>query len=195
MSDKRIYNENPPGGLKEADLVGLRERYGFNEIPEFRENILLLYLKNFWGPLAWLMELMVVITFISGDRFEAIVIVCLLLVNAGINIFQRRSADAALAILRNAIQVTARVRRDGAWRMLPSRELLPGDVIRLRAGDIIPADAKLFDGNLSVDLSTLTGESLPRDVVGQDEIYSGGIVRHGEATATVSAIGKQTQYG
>ena len=186
---------DPYKGLKDADIIGLRAQYGFNENPVFHENILLLYFKNFWGPLAWLMEAMIVVTFISGDTFEAIVIACLLLINAGINIYQRRSADAALALLQSAIQVTARVRRNGLWGVLPSRELLPGDVIRLRAGDIIPADAQIFDGNLSVDLSTLTGESLPRDVGAQDEIYSGGIVRHGEATASVSAIGSKTQYG
>jgi H+-transporting ATPase len=184
-----------PEGLKDADIVALRAQYGFNETPVFRESILLLYLKNFWGPLAWLMEAMIVITFISGNTFEAIVIVCLLLINSGINIYQRRSADAALAMLQHAIQVTARVLRSDRWSVVPSRELLPGDTIRLRAGDVIPADAELFEGNLSVDLSSLTGESLPRDVGAGDAVYSGGIVRHGEATAKISAIGTKTQYG
>jgi len=183
------------GGLKDADIAGLRAQYGFNETPIFRESIILLYLKNFWGPLAWLMEAMIGITFISGDTFEAIVIACLLLINGGINIYQRRSADVALETLQHAIQVTARVERNNLWIVLPSRELLPGDSIRLRAGDIIPADAQLFEGSLSVDFSSLTGESLPRDVNAQDKIYSGGIVRHGEATAKVSAIGTKTQYG
>jgi H+-transporting ATPase len=182
-------------GLKDADIVALRTQYGFNETPVFRESIILLYLKNFWGPLAWLMEAMIVVTFISGNTFEAIVIVCLLLINSGINIYQRRSADAALAMLQHAIQVTARVRRNDRWSVVPSRELLPGDTIRLRAGDVIPADAQLFEGNLSVDLSSLTGESLPRDVAAGDAVYSGGIVRHGEATAKISAIGTKTQYG
>jgi H+-transporting ATPase len=182
-------------GLKDADIVGLRMQYGFNETPVFRESIILLYLKNFWGPLAWLMEAMIVVTFVSGDTFEAIIIVCLLLINSGINIYQRRSADAALATLQHAIQVTARVRRNDLWTVVPSRELLPGDIIRLRAGDIIPADAQLFEGSLSVDFSSLTGESLPRDVGAQGTAFSGGIVRHGEGTAKVSAIGTKTQYG
>ncbi len=186
---------DPYAGLKDADIAGLRAHYGFNETPVFHESMVVLYLKNFWGPLAWLMEAMVVITFLSGDAFEAIVIACLLLVNSGINIYQRRSADAALAILAQAIQTTARVQRNGTWSVIPSRELLPGDSIRLRAGDIIPADAQLFDGSLSVDLSTLTGESLPRDINAPDAIYSGGIVQHGEATAKVSAIGSKTRYG
>ena len=195
MADKLSPETDAREGLKDADIARLRELYGFNEIPEFRENIFVLYLKNFWGPLAWLMELMIVITFVTGNTFEALAILGLLLVNGFINIYQRRSADAALALLRHAIQVTARVRRNGQWEMAASRELLPGDIIRLRAGDIVPADAKLFDGSLSVDLSSLTGESLPRDSGVQDAVYSGGIVRHGEATAQVSAIGKQTQYG
>ena len=182
-------------GLKDADIAGLRTRYGFNETPVFHESMIVLYFKNFWGPLAWLMEAMVVITFLSGNTFEAVVIACLILINSGINIYQRRSADAALALLAQAIQTTARVQRNGTWGVIPSRELLPGDSIRLRAGDIIPADAQLIDGSLSVDLSSLTGESLPRDIGAQGAVYSGGIVRHGEATATVTAIGSMTQYG
>jgi H+-transporting ATPase len=195
--DAHEYNGNglKDNGLKETDIDGLRKRYGYNELPEFHENVLLLYLKNFWGPLPWLMELMVVVTFVSGNMAEAIIIACLLLINAAINIYERRSADTALATLRHAIQVTARVKRSGMWKALPSRELVPGDVIRLRAGDIVPADAVVIEGNLSVDLSSLTGESLPREINATDEIYSGGIVRHGEATATVTKIGMQTQYG
>ncbi len=182
-------------GLKDADIAGLRAQYGFNETPVFHESMVVLYFKNFWGPLAWLMEAMVVITFLSGNTFEAIVIACLLLINSGINIYQRRSANAALALLAQAIQTTARIQRNGTWGVVPSRELLPGDSIRLRAGDIIPADAELFDGNLSVDLSSLTGESLPRDLNAKDIVYSGGIVRRGEATAKVTAIGEKTRYG
>ncbi len=182
-------------GLKDADIAGLRAQFGFNETPVFHESMVVLYFKNFWGPLAWLMEAMVVITFLSGDTFEAVVIACLLLINSGINIYQRRSADAALALLAQAIQTTARVQRNGIWSVVPSRELLPGDSIRLRAGDVIPADARIFDGSLSVDFSSLTGESLPRDMSTQDTVYSGGIVRRGEATAKVTAIGEKTQYG
>ncbi len=194
-ADDTLKEETLYGGLKTADISGLRARYGFNELPEFHQSILILYLKNFWGPLAWLMELMIVITFVSGNEFEAAIIAGLLLVNGGINVYQRRSADAALATLRKAIQVTARVLRDGLWSTVPSRELVPGDIIRLRAGDVVPADAQVLDSSINVDFSSLTGESLPREIAAGDEIYSSGIVRHGEATATVSAIGKQTRYG
>ncbi len=194
-ADNKSKEEILYQGLKDAAIPGLRARYGFNELPEFHQSMLLLYLKNFWGPLAWLMELVVVITFVSGNGLEAAIIAGLLLVNGGINLYQRRSADAALATLRHAIQVTARVQRDGSWSTVPSRELLPGDIIRLRAGDIVPADARVLSDSISVDFSSLTGESWPREIAAEDEIYSSGIVRHGEATATVSAIGKQTRYG
>ncbi len=181
-------------GLQTIALDALRAQYGYNELPEFRENPLLLYLKNFWGPLPWLMELMVVVTFVSGSRVEALIIIALLLTNSGINILERRSADRALATLREAIQVTARVWRDGAWAVIPARELLPGDVIRARAGDVVPADAVLLAGAVSVDASSLTGESLPDDLDAGDPAYSGSIVRRGEATARVTAIGRETRY-
>ncbi|MDE2188345.1 MAG: HAD-IC family P-type ATPase [Patescibacteria group bacterium] len=182
-------------GLRDADIIKLRQQYGWNELPEFHENVLILYLKNFWGPLPWLMELVIVITVLSGDTFEGILIACLLILNGFISLYQRRSADAALATLRKAIQITVRVRRNNLWGTLPGRELVPGDVIRLRAGDIVPADAEIFEGDISVDLSSLTGESLPRDMTVGDKVFSGGIVRHGESTARVSSIGLNTEYG
>lgn len=194
-SEKELHTETSYNGLTDAEIGALRQRYGYNELPEYHESLILLYLKNFWGPLAWLMELMVVVTYISGNHVEALVIIILLLINSGINIIQRRSADKALATLRQAIQVKTRVLRNSVWNVLAARELLLGDIIRLRVGDVVPADAKILDGTISVDVSSLTGESLPRDITTDDDTYSGSIVRRGEATAKVSAIGKQTRYG
>ncbi len=187
--------KNTHTGLQDSDITALRTRYGWNELPEYHESLLLLYFKNFWGPLPWLLELMVVITYFSGNQVEALIIVVLLFVNSAINILQRRSADKALATLRKAIQVEARVNRSGNWKVVAARELLPGDVVRIRAGDVVPADAKILDGNVSVDLSSLTGESLPQDVTVHDTVYSGSIVRRGEATVAVTTIGKATRYG
>ncbi len=182
-------------GIEEGDLVRLRSEFGYNELPQKRENLFLLYIQNFWSPLAWIMETMIVVSAISGNTLESFLIAALLVINSLIYIYQRHSADAALATLSRTIQVTARVFRDGTWGMLPARELLPGDVVRLRTGDVIAADARLLEGNLSVDLSLLTGESLPQDIPAGEEIYSGGIVRRGEATARVTAIGKSTKFG
>ncbi len=182
-------------GLQSGMVDQLRARYGYNEVPEHRENLLLLYLKNFWGPLPWALELTIVITFFVGKQTEAIAIILLFLLNAGINIYQHQSADAALASLRKNIQIFARAKRDGRWVTLPVRELLPKDSIRLQTGDIVPADAVLTEGSLSVDLSTLTGESLPKDIEAGEEVFSGGIIRRGEATAVVELTGAHTRFG
>ncbi|MHB8913971.1 MAG: HAD-IC family P-type ATPase [Minisyncoccota bacterium] len=182
-------------GLQSGSIEALRARYGYNEVPEHRENLTLLYLKNFWGPLPWALEVTIAVTFLVGKQIEAIAIVVLLFINAGINIYQHQSAAAALAALRKNIQIFARAKRDGVWVTLPVRELLPEDRIRLRTGDIVPADAILAEGSLSVDLSMLTGESLPKELAVGDEAPAGGIVRRGEATATVERTGARTRFG
>ncbi len=182
-------------GLQSASIEQLRTQYGYNEVPEHRENLILLYLKNFWGPLPWALELTILITFLVGKQGEAIAIILLFFLNAGINMYQHQSAAAALAALRKNIQIFARVKRDGAWITLPVRELLPKDCIRLQTGDIVPADATLIEGFLSVDFSMLTGESLPKDIAVGDGVSSGGIIRRGEATAIVDRIGIHTRFG
>lgn len=182
-------------GLQSSSIERLRAQYGYNEVPEHRENLILLYLKNFWGPLPWVLEVTILITFIVGKQVEAIAIIFLFFMNAGINIYQHQSADAALDALRKKIQIFARTKRDNSWITLPVRELLPKDVIRLQTGNIIPADAIVSEGSLGVDFSMLTGESLPKDIAPGDTIFSGGIIRHGEATAVVEQIGAGTRFG
>ncbi len=182
-------------GLASADIPALRNVYGFNELPVRREDPVLAYLKNFWGPLPWLMELLVLINFFSNNSAEALIILALLLINSGISTLQRRSTEAALRSLTQHLTVFARVRRDAIWRSVATRELLPGDVIRVRGGDITPADATILEGAASIDLSSLTGESLPRDTGVSETIFSGSVVRRGEATARVIAIGAKTMYG
>lgn len=185
----------PDYGLDDAGISVLRQRYGYNELPAPHENLLMVYLGNLWGPLPWLMELLIAITFCSGEVPEGIIIAALLLVNGGVSIWLRHSADAALAALTKRLSVVARVKRDGIWRSLPTRELLPGDVIRVRTGDLVPADAEIIAGDLSIDLSSLTGESLPQETGLRQLLFSGSVIRRGEATARVTAIGKATRYG
>ncbi len=187
-----IYTLN---GLNETEVAGLRAKYGYNELPAPHENALLSYLKNFWGPLPWLMELLVFLSFFSGQRIEGGVIALLLFLNSLVSSMQRRTSDAALATLVKNLSVSARVKRNGNWQSIQTRELLPGDIIRVRTGDIVPADAKIVEGNISVDVSSLTGESLPKDVASGDDIFSGSVVRRGEATAQVTSIGISTAYG
>ncbi len=182
-------------GLQSDSIERLRAQYGYNEVPAHRENLVLLYLKNFWGPLPWVLEVTIFITFFIGKQAEAIAIIVLFFINAGINIYQHQSADAALELLRKKIQMFARAKRDNTWVTLPVRELLPGDVVHLQMGDIVPADLIIKEGSLSVDFSMLTGESLPKEVGAGEEIFSGGIIRRGETAALVERIGANTRFG
>jgi H+-transporting ATPase len=182
-------------GLTAIKATALHQKIGYNELPETHQNPILMYLKNFWGPMPWALELIIIISLLSGRQIEGIIVASLLMINSGINIYQRHSADKALALLRKNLQITTRVKRDGFWISLPARDLVPGDIIRLRMGDVIPADGKIVEGSLSVDMSSLTGESLPRDISAKDSIFSGSIIRHGEATAQIELIGINTKYG
>jgi H+-transporting ATPase len=182
-------------GLSAGEIASLRAQFGYNELPTKRESSFVQYLKHFWGPLPWLMELLVAINFVSGNSPEAWIIVVLLFINSAISTLQHRSTEAALATLEGHLTVFARAKRDGTWASVPRRELVPGDIIRVRGGDVMPADAAILDGSVSVDTSSLTGESLPTDAAVGAPLYSGSVIRRGEATARVSKIGVQTMYG
>lgn len=182
-------------GLSTERAQKLHEQYGYNEIPEKKQNKIILWFKQFWGPLPWLLELVAILSFYTGNRVEGIIILLLLIVNGFISLFQRSKTDNALNQLRKSLQINARALRDGEWNVIPTRELVPGDLVRLRAGDIISADMALLEGNVSVDQSSLTGESLPVELDDKGDLYSGSILVRGEATAEVQAIGLSTKYG
>jgi len=182
-------------GLPEAEIGARRSRFGPNRIPEERPRLLLDFLKKFWGLSAWMIELIVILSIVLHRQAEAWVSCGLLVLNAVISFTQDRRASRAVEVLKSKLQVGARVLRSQAWRVLPAPDLVPGDVIRVRTGDFIPADAQVAEGNLTVDQSALTGESadIPK---GRDALlYSGSIVRRGEATALVLLTGVRTYFG
>lgn len=182
-------------GLKSSDIVGLRAQYGYNKIEKKTESLLLIWLKEFWTPLAWLLELTTFLAYISHDIIESIIIIGLLFINSFISITQRSKASKALEQLSKTLQINVRVYRDNTWQVIEASELLPGDVVRLRVGDIVSADMIILEGNLSVDQSSITGESLAVEVQKDDNLFSGSTLVRGEATALVQAIGMQTKYG
>ena len=182
-------------GLSSGIALELREQYGYNEIPEKKQSKFSIWLKQLWSPLPWLLELVAILSFYSGDRVEGLIILALLLVNSVISLVQRSKTDNALDQLRNSLQINSRVLRDDQWKIIPTKELVPGDIVRLRAGDIISADMELIEGSISVDQSSITGESLPVDLSNKGELFSGSILVRGEATAEVKAIGLKTKYG
>jgi H+-transporting ATPase len=152
-------------------------------------------LHKFWGMVPWMLELAFILDLLLGRWVEAIVIAALLLFNALIGFFQEGRAQRAIALLRQRLSVTARVQRDGRWQTIPAAELVPGDLVRVRIGDIVPADILLTDGQIQADQSQLTGESLPVDRQTGSTSYAGSLISRGEATGNVTATGSRTYFG
>ncbi|WP_205318869.1 plasma-membrane proton-efflux P-type ATPase [Rhodococcus sp. AQ5-07] len=185
-----------PDGLTQAEADTRLARYGPNEIAEHTTNPLLKFLSYFWGPIPWMIEVAVILSGAVGHWPDFFIILLLLLANAVVGYTEERQAGNAIDALKAKLAVTARVKRDGEWVTPPARELVPGDVIRLRLGDIVPADARLLGGDeIEVDQSALTGESLPATRTPGDAVFSGSIIRRGEIGALVYATGTDTYFG
>lgn len=182
-------------GLTHAEATERLARDGANEVPEKSPHLIARLARKFWGLSAWMLELIAVLSLILGKRVDFGIALALLVVNATLSFFQEHRASAAVSALRRRLQITARVRRDGTWESLPARDLVQGDVVRVRAGDIVPADALLLDGELHTDQSALTGESQEIRKVKDDGLYAGSLVRQGEGTALVTATGRRTYFG
>ncbi len=183
-------------GLSQDDAKRRLAQVGANEIKEKTTNPILEFLGYLWGPIPWMIEAAAILSLVVHHWVDFGIIVALLLFNAAVGFWQEYQAGNAVAALKKKLALESRVLRDGRWQMLNSRELVPGDIIRLRAGDIIPADAKLIDGDyLSVDQSALTGESLPAGKEKDDVVYSGSIAKQGEMIALVTTTGAETYFG
>jgi H+-transporting ATPase len=183
-------------GLSSSEVANRIERYGPNELPEHPRNMLRTFLSYFWGPIPWMIEAAAVLSAAVHHWAELAIILALLGGNALVGFWEEYQADTAIEALKSKLAPTARVRRDGVWRTVAARELVPGDLIRLRLGDVIPADARLRDdGELQVDQSALTGESLPVKRSRGDALYSGSVLKLGESDATVIATGGNTFFG
>jgi H+-transporting ATPase len=185
-----------PGGLSKVEAAKRLAQYGPNEIAEHKTNPLLKFLSYFWGPIPWMIEIAVVLSGAVGHWPDFFIILLLLVANGVVGYTEERQAGNAIEALKAKLAINARVKRDDAWITAPARELVPGDVIRLRLGDIVPADARLLDGDeIEVDQSALTGESLPATCTTGDAVFSGSIIRQGEIGALVYATGTGTYFG
>ena len=183
-------------GLTAGEAQARLERYGPNEVPEREESVWMRLLKRFWGPIPWMIEVAALLSALVGKWEDFTIILVLLFVNAGVDFWQESKAISALKVLQQRLARKARVLRDGRWQEVDVRDLVPGDVLRLRMGDLIPADAVLVDETyLQVDQSALTGESLPVNKKAGDPLYSGSVVKQGEARAVVVATGTHTYFG
>ena len=185
-----------PDGLTQAEAKKRLTQYGPNEIAEKKTNELLKFLSYFWGPIPWMIEAAVILSAAARHWPDFGIILVLLFANAVVGFWEEHQAGNAIAALKATLAIKARVKRDGKWVDPAARELVPGDAIRLRLGDIVPADARLLDGDeISVDQSALTGESLPATRKSGDAVFSGSIVRRGEIDALVYATGSKTYFG
>jgi len=196
MPDLQAKLGSSSEGLTQAEAQKRLTQYGPNEIEEKKTNPILKFLSYFWGPIPWMIEAAVILSGVLRHWPDFGIILLLLLANAVVGFWEERQAGNAIAALKATLAIKARVKRDGKWVTPPARELVPGDVIRLRLGDIVPADARLLAGDsVEVDQSALTGESLPATRKPGEAVFSGSIIRRGEIGALVYATGANTYFG
>ncbi len=185
-----------PQGLASAEAQQRLTQFGRNALEEKKISPLKRFLSYFWGPIPWMIEIAAILSALVQHWDDFTIILALLIFNAVIGFWQEFKAANALDALKNQLALKARVLRDGQWREVDAAELVPGDVIRLRLGDIIPADTKLVEGEyLAVDQSALTGESLPVNKKPGEVAYSGSVAKQGEMIAVVTATGGDTFFG
>lgn len=197
--DSKIKNPAPGAaarGLTQEEATRRLAQYGPNAIVEKKENAFLKFFGYFWGPIPWMIEAAIALSAIVAHWADFFIILVLLFANAVIGFIEERQAGNAIAALKAKLAIRATVLRDGTWTRQNAADIVPGDVIHVRLGDIVPADAQLLDGDpVEVDQSALTGESLPVSRKTGEKLFSGAIVRQGEANAEVYGTGKNTYFG
>ena len=186
---------NADTGLTQGEVDLRRKEHGYNEVALVKGRPVLDFLRKFWGISAWMLELIIVISAVLRKYSDIVVVSALLVINAVLSFMQERRAAGVVEALRRRLQVSARVRRDSTWQVVPARDLVPGDIVRVRPGDIIPADVKLLTGTLAVDQSALTGESKDSDKNPGEVLSSGSVVRRGEGDGVVMLTGAKTYFG
>jgi H+-transporting ATPase len=183
-------------GLTQAEAEKRLAEVGPNELPEEKAHPLRKFLGYFWGPIPWMIEVAALLSALVRHWADLLIISTLLLVNAAVGFWEEYQAGNAIAALKQQLALKARALRGGQWTSLPSRELVPGDVIRILIGDIIPADGRLLDCDpVQIDQSALTGESLPVTRQEGEQLFAGSVVKQGEAEAVVVGTGGQTYFG
>jgi len=184
-----------PGGLTSQEAAKQRGDVGPNTIADVGENPLRRAFEKFWAPVPWMLEGAVLLELGLGKFMEASVIAVLLVFNAALAFLQEGRAQATLAALKTRLAITTSILRDGVWRLAPAADIVPGDVVKLTLGGVIPADARIFSGGILVDRSMLTGESTPVEAGNGASVYAGALIKRGEAVAEVFATGARTKFG
>ncbi|MDR0797579.1 MAG: plasma-membrane proton-efflux P-type ATPase [Nitrososphaerota archaeon] len=205
MAEKSIVSENSTlkrkkseileTGLNSAEVESRRAQFGFNEIVEKKINFLLQFAKRFWGLTAWLLEAIIILSIFLQRYADVYIILSLLILNAVLGFWEEYRASKAVETLKEKLVVNARVLRKNVWRVLPAREIVPDDVVRIRHGDFVPADVEIVTGYLEVNQSVLTGESFGVAKNAGNLLHSGSVVNRGEACGIVVSTGVNTSLG
>ncbi len=185
----------PQSGLTSDEARARLQKFGPNAMPDTSVHPFRLALEKFWAPVPWMLEAAIVLELVLGKYVEAAIIAALLVFNAALGLFQESRAQATLAALKSRLALNASVRRDGTWKTVPATELVPGDMVKLSLGGVVAADVKLTGGEILLDQSMLTGESVPVEAGANVQAYAGALVRRGEAEAEVTATGARTKFG
>ena len=192
-----------PAGANDDRLVGLTseearrriEASGPNAMPDTSAHPFRMAFEKFWAPVPWMLEATIVLEVVLGKYVEAVIIAGLLVFNALLGLFQESGAQATLAALKSKLALNASVLRDGKWTTIPAAELVAGDVVKLSLGAVVAADVRLTSGEVLLDQSMLTGESVPIEAAAGKQTYAGALVRRGEAVGEVTATGARTKFG
>jgi len=189
------HEPNTAPGLTSVEATRRLAASGANSLQADTVHPWRLALKQLWAPVPWMLEGTIALEMVLGKPAEATIIAALLAFNAGLGLFQQSRAQATLAALRSRLALTASVRRDDCWKTLPAADVVPGDIVKLTLGGVVPADARLVSGDVLVDQSMLTGESVPVEAAAGAQTYAGALIRRGEAIAEVTATGERTRFG
>ncbi len=196
MTSQALVKDAPqPAGLTSDEARRRLEKFGPNTIPDTALHPLRRALAKFWAPVPWMLETAVVLELVLGKYVEASIIAGLLAFNAALGFLQEGRAQATLAALKSRLALNASVRRDNAWKTIPAAGLVPGDIVKLSLGAVVAADVRLIEGEVLLDQSMITGESIPIEAAPGLETYAGALVRRGEAVAEVTATGVRTKFG
>ncbi len=182
-------------GLTSDEARRRVEKFGPNAMPDTSVHPLRMAAEKFWAPVPWMLEAAIVLELALGKFVEAAIIAGLLAFNAALGLFQESRAQATLAALKSRLALNASVRRDGAWKTVPAADLVPGDVVKLSLGGVVAADVHITGGEVLLDQSMLTGESVPVEAAAGVQTFAGALVRRGEAVAEVTATGAHTKFG
>jgi H+-transporting ATPase len=182
-------------GLSGGEALRRLAKVGPNAMPDTSMHPLRMALEKFWAPVPWMLEAATVLELVLGKYVEGAIIAGLLVFNAALGLFQESRAQATLAALKSRLALNASVRRDGAWKTVPASNLVPGDVVKLSLGGVVAADVRLTGGEVLLDQSMLTGESVPIEAGAGVQTFAGALVRRGEAEAEVTATGARTKFG